>query len=288
MSDTPHGQAGPNSFEGKARSRLNAIKHGATATETVAAIVGEEAFASTVADLRGELCPRSRTEEERVGQIAQAALASNLAGTHLRAVVRDLASTLDDRDPSGQPLDRKLARLAEASAFQNAARYDHAAASRFAKLLNDFYASRERRGETSQEIAAPPPLAAPATVDADRLDALREALADETRACTFLATARVRSGATDLDPDTDEARAAAWKAACALPVFARSSVEPLKLFRLLAEWLADPDSPIEALRSRSGINRRQTCVRLCHLLRRDGQPLLAWVAGAFIDFLQPP
>ncbi len=282
--DEPGRGGGPKTPEGKMKSRMNALRHGATATDLVKELMGEDAYEEVLAELHEEFDPCGPAEETLVKQLAQLMLSIDLTATQLRAVTRVLARHCDELQVTRNAgRDGALKGILESPAFGLARRYDTASMRSFQRVLRlllerqavrrkaepaDDDARRAVRSghEVDSRILA---LEKKLDTDGGMESLIWELISGQPFDPSGTSSAAAATG--DNGPDSQEVRSRLLEGWLQDSFLAKTDIPRRKFLLAAAELLLNPCISVTALRKRVGIRRRQTAQRLCRLIRRRGE-----------------
>lgn len=272
---------GPKTPEGKAVSRMNAIKHGGRTSTLIEQVVGEERFEQLRAEMIEECRPVGPLEEALAGQMAQCALQADFTGLQLRAALRDVTRTCDALTGTGSPEahDAALRMSAEAPAVLLAARYNALSMSGFFRAHAQLRALQTERLGHSPALPADAAIESPPARNSRAMEKLLEILSDSEQRAQFLWELRWRwvASATAEDNCPPPLDAAVLAAALKETFLAKTGLEPRIALLFAAESISNPEATVSALCERAGLRRRETALKLRDHLRSSGEATRDWV-----------
>ena len=284
---------GPQTAEGKAVCRLNALKHGGRASTLIARAAGEDRYEQLRAEMVDECRPVGPRERSLVDQMTQCALQADFTGIQLRAAVRDVSRTCEGFVGAGSPEanDAALRMSVEAPAVMLASRYNASAMSGFLRahaqlrVLQD-----ERRACATAPVAAEIEIEPAPDRISPALEKLREIISDAGRRNRFLWELYSRETICPAVEGSDPPPLNAEILSTALQetFLAKTGLQQQVALLFAAEYLAFPDAPISALCARAGLRRRVTALKLRDRLLPSGEARRDWLLRGLETYVRSP
>jgi hypothetical protein len=162
---SPSRGGGPQTPEGKAQTRLNAVTHGLTATKLLAQILGAEALQRHLHRLTAEFCPATSAEEFLVRELARHAAMLEIAEEAEAAVLRTGAASAANLlcvtgaadENSSAALDQLLTGAVTSEATERLTRYRRT----HEKAWHQAHRQLLELRAVARELSSPPPAAPP-------------------------------------------------------------------------------------------------------------------------------
>lgn len=293
MNGTSVHSGGPRTAEGKARCRVNALRHGGRASTLIACLAGEERFAEVRERLAKDCRPVGPREEQLVDQLAQHAVQAGFTGLQLRAAVRDATRNCEAVCGAGteEDNDAALRMSVEVPAVRLASRYNASAMAGFARTLALLRALQsERQIVPCATRVLPAPLRSSPSQVPPVLARLRDIIVDDGRRPALLWELYCRHGGPHIAPGNSIPPFDPASLATALTdtFLARTGLAAEAALLFAAEYLSNPETPVSALCSRAGLRRRATALRLRDRLRPSGEASRDWLVKGLEAYLRSP